>query len=117
MIDEGEDDSALFHLIVATVLVLIAMAISGRAHAHDQWADGSEIPAWIKSSCCGPADAHLLGPDDYWIDRDGFHIKGINAVTPLDKILPSMDGRVWAFYNPGPGPYAPVYCVFYTGAI
>jgi hypothetical protein len=32
-------------------------------NAHDYWADGKAVPNWVKASCCGPADAHHLRPD------------------------------------------------------
>jgi hypothetical protein len=32
-------------------------------YAHDYWADGKPVPNWVKTSCCGPADAHHLRPD------------------------------------------------------
>lgn len=98
-------------------LIGIAFAAPAPGHAHDQWANGDPIPAWIKQACCGVADAHILGPDDYRIDAAGFHIKGINMVVPFDRILPSQDGKVWAFYPPGVGENASVYCVFYSGSI
>lgn len=96
---------------------LMLLAFLPGARAHDLWADGSAIPAWIKSSCCGVADAHLLGPGDYSIDAAGFHVKGVDMAVPLDKVSPSLDGRVWAFYPNGPGRDAPIYCVFYSGSI
>ena len=34
------------------------LALAGPAAAHDVWADGSPVPAWVKSSCCGPAAHH-----------------------------------------------------------
>lgn len=108
----------LFLLWLLTFVALLALCSlsARRACAHDVWADGSAIPAWIKSACCGEADAHLLAPDDYWIDKDGFHIRAINRVVDIDKVQPSQDGQVWAFYKVvGTIPY--VYCVFYPASI
>lgn len=85
--------------------------------AHDKWANGDSVPSWIKSACCGQADAHILGLDEYSIDATGFHVRGINMSFPLDKVLPSQDGNVWAFYPPNVGLNAQIYCVFYSGAI
>lgn len=97
---------------------LVGVALAGLpAFAHDQWANGEPIPSWVRASCCGPADAHVLSTGDYWIDRDGFHLKAVDMVVPLDKILPSQDGRVWAFYANTVGRNATVYCVFYSGSI
>jgi hypothetical protein len=75
----------------------------GHANAHDQWADGSAIPAWIKSSCCGPADAHHLRPDqvhrvsDDYYTVDGYH--GNGGKIPVSQALPSQDGEYWIFYR------------------
>jgi hypothetical protein len=101
------------YLILATCLVIGSIS---ELDAHDIWSDGSIPPAWIKSACCGKADAHILGPSEYWIDAGGFHIVGIDKVTPLDQVLPSQDGQVWAFY-PFLGAHANVYCVFFSGSI
>jgi len=30
------------------------------AAAHDKWANGVEVPSWVKRSCCGPEDVHRL---------------------------------------------------------
>jgi len=110
---------AAFTLWAVALLFFILAVVFGRwdAHAHERWADGSSVPAWIKSACCGEADAHVLGPSDYWIDANGFHVVGVNAIVPLDKVLPSQDGKVWAFYAASAGENASVYCVFYSGSI
>lgn len=100
----------------AIAAATIAGLLAAPATAHQLWADGSAVPSWVKSSCCGPADAHILGPNDYSIDAEGFHVKGIKMVVPLDKVLPSRDGQVWAFY-PFLGENANIYCVFYSGSI
>jgi hypothetical protein len=39
------------------------LTLAATASAHDYWADGKPIPNWVKASCCGPADAHHLRPD------------------------------------------------------
>lgn len=97
--------------------LMVALVIASfPAVAHDRWADGSEVPKWIKSACCGQADAHVLGPDEYWIDAHGFHVSGIDKSVPLDKVLPSQDGKVWAFYTTRSA-NAVIHCVFYSGSI
>jgi hypothetical protein len=101
----------------AALAALAVLALAGRAQAHDAWADGTEVPAWVKSACCGPADAHILEPGDYSIDKDGFHVRGVDMVVPLDRVSPSQDGRVWAFYRKEMGSFATIYCVFYSGSI
>lgn len=102
---------------IIMTLMLILLFYVYAANAHNQWANGSTVPDWIKKACCGQAEAHILGSNDYWIDRNGFHIKAIEAVVPLDKVLPSQDGKVWAFYRDDVGRNAYVQCVFYSGAI
>jgi hypothetical protein len=103
-------------LFLAAVLAVLLVVAARRAPAHDVWANNEPVPAWIKSACCGEADAHVLEPGDYWIDKEGFHIKAVNRVVDLDKILPSQDGKVWAFYSVV-GENVNVYCVFYSGSI
>ena len=75
------------------------LLLTSPACAHTRWADGSEVPAWVKSSCCGPADAHHLDPSDVTLEDDGYHIKGYEHVIPVGKALPSQDGDYWLFYS------------------
>lgn len=98
------------------VLFLALFGGAPKARAHDMWADGSEVPGWVRSSCCGQAEAHVLGRDQYWIDAKGFHVKGLVMVVPIDQVLPSQDGKVWAFYA-DIGENATIHCVFYSGSI
>src|ERR1700730_19361947 len=89
-------------LLPLSLVSLLGIGL-GEVSAHDQWANGDPVPDWVKSSCCGPKDAHVLSSEDYWIDTAGFHVRGIKMVVPFDQILPSQDGKVWAFYAPGVG--------------
>lgn len=107
--------AALLFLIV-TVAIVVSVFFNP-AHGHVLWADGSPVPVWVARSCCGEADAHVLGPSDYWLDDRAFHIVGIRMAVPLEKVLPSQDGKVWAFYASTAGENANVYCVFYSGSI
>lgn len=79
---------------------------------HNQWADGGRVPPWIKSMCCGEADAHQLGPEDYTSEEDGYHIKGLDHIVPFKDVIPSQDGQWWAFWNENLGPGATIYCFF-----
>ena len=86
-------------------VLLMALAICAPANAHDQWADGSEVPSWVKSACCGPADAHLLKNDDVWVEGGEYHVRGNRYTVPVNKALPSPDGRFWIFYGTYWGDY------------
>jgi hypothetical protein len=96
---------------------LAAATAPQASSAHDVWSNGQPVPSWIKAACCGVADAHLLGGNDFWLDSRGFHIKGLDTVIPFAMILPSLDGQIWAFWKDDLGPKAPVYCVFYSGGV
>ena len=102
---------SLFSRIGAAVAALALAAIPPAA-AHDQWADGAPVPAWVKSACCGPSDAHMLAENEVSLQDDGWHIRGIDTVVPRDRVLPSQDGQIWGFWNPASGPNAPIYCFF-----
>lgn len=98
-------------------LGFVAGFTANKACAHDTWGDGKPVSPQVKAQCCGDADSHLLGSDDYFIDKDGFHILALDAVVPLASILPSPDGNVWAFWNNHFGRKANVYCVFWSGGV
>jgi hypothetical protein len=90
--------------------------------AHDYWADGKPIPNWVKASCCGPADAHHLRPDqvhrvsDDYYEVDDYH--GNGGKIPFSQALPSQDGDYWIFYRDdaanvsGSSGQSEVYCFF-----
>ena len=83
---------------------------------HDQWADGSIVPPWVKVMCCGAADVHR----DSIIERDAqgqVFIKGLSRPVDPEKIFDSQDGHVWSFYRPDLGQYATVYCLFIPPSI
>lgn len=83
---------------------------SGGADAHQRWADGTEIPSWVKSVCCGKSDAHLLDDEDVTEDAEGnYHIRGFNSVVKREAALPSQDNRISAFYG---NPDGMMYCFF-----
>lgn len=88
-----------------------------------------QIPDWIKSTCCGPQDAHKLRADqvhrrdnghgDEWWEVDGYYgpqnpsSSGVLAHIPDGEALPSQDGNYWIFYaDYGPGGQSGVYCFF-----
>lgn len=96
---------ALCILCAALVLcgaVLALIALSSVAHAHDEWANGTPVPAWVKDSCCGPADAHHLTPDMVHRDGDFYRVDGYQRPIPVGQALPSQDGDYWIFYKDEP---------------
>jgi hypothetical protein len=92
------------------------------AYAHDQWINGGPIPDWVKSSCCGPADAHHLTPDQVHRYSDYYRVDGYRRPIPISVALPSQDGEYWIFYRDkdgapgingaGIGGQSGVYCFF-----
>ena len=89
------------------LVCLLALSAWG-ARAHDRWADGSAVPAWVKAQCCGPrevhhltsAQVHRLDAKDCWpgATRACWRIDGYPYPIPDDAALPSQDGDYWAFY-------------------
>ena len=81
-------------IVVRAIFIVVfslALAYACGAHAHDVWADGSTIPPWVKSMCCGPADAHR----DDLIDRiDGkTYVRGLENPVDEEKIFDAvLDG-------------------------
>jgi hypothetical protein len=83
------------------------------AYAHDQWANGKDVPAWVKASCCGPEDVHHLKPDQVHTKPDGWHVDGYPSVLAYGTELPSQDGDYWIFYKElADGSFTQVYCFF-----
>lgn len=108
--------------MLKSFLTLIFLLLSQPSASHDQWADGSLIPSWIKAACCGPADAHHLTPHQVHRTDDGFYIVDgytnpdgtLRPISPREA-LPSQDGDYWIFYRRnayGPGIASKVYCFF-----
>ena len=76
------------------------LALVAPASAHDYWADGKPIPNWVKASCCGPADAHHLRPDQvHRVSDDYYEVDGYYHRVPVSQALPSQDGDYWIFYR------------------
>src|SRR4051794_6362931 len=100
-----------------TRIALAACALtslsSSRPMAHDQWADGSAIPAWVSQYCCGVADAHRLTLKQIYRVEGGWRVEGYAHTIPDDRVLPSEDGDVWLFYKSYPGDYQSTpFCFF-----
>ena len=92
------------------LIALPLLGLASLAQAHDKWADGTKVPAWVKSICCGEGDAHM-DPKLTRTDQ-GYLVDNLIYPKPYALVLPSQDGHVWAFYNPDMGPGAAVYCLF-----
>ena len=91
----------------------LCVVTSLSAAAHDQWADGGPVPAWVKAQCCGASDAHHLTPDQVHVTPDGYKLDGYTRVIREDRLLPSPDGSWWVFYRTyDDGSQSTVYCFF-----
>ena len=99
-------------------LIVIGLCLgTATAHAHDQWADGTPVPAWVKRACCGPEDAHHLRPGQvHVITTNGvraWKVDGYDDPIPFGKELTSQDGDYWIFYRTlNNGDQSSVYCFF-----
>ena len=96
-------------------LVIAVGAVALPAFAHDQWADGSAVPPWVKAMCCGENDVHR----DVRIRYSGgqVYVEGLRNPVDAEKVFDSRDGHVWAFYSPYAGEQATVYCLFVPPSI
>lgn len=98
---------------VAATLGIAALGLPRASYGHERWANGDPLPAWVKSQCCGPADAHRLEPEQVHEVSGGFMIDGYPDMIPYGKLLPSQDGDWWVFYRElAPGSFSSVYCFF-----
>ena len=97
-------------------LCLAAAFLAGVAPAlaPDQWSNGKPLPSWIKSACCGAADAHRLRPDQVAFNARGeYVIEGYNEAVAARFALPSQDGDYWIFYRDNlDGSQSAVFCFF-----
>jgi hypothetical protein len=47
----------------AIFALAMALALFATAHAHDRWDHGKQLPAWVKTVCCGANDVRHLRPE------------------------------------------------------
>ena len=97
-------------------LCLAAAFLLGAAPAvaHDQWANGKAVPAWIRSACCGsggrassPARSGLANA------RGDYVVEGYHEPLAARFALPSQDGEYWIFYRDNlDGSQSAVFCFF-----
>jgi len=100
--------------LLRTAIILSSLS-TGAAVGHEQWADGTTIPSWVRESCCGPADAHRLtvGQIKHIDEEGGWLVEGHYYIVPDYRVLPSQDGHVWIFYTSFPnGDQSHSYCFF-----
>jgi hypothetical protein len=100
-------------MMVRLALALLFISY-GAAQAHDVWANGKDVPPWVKAACCGPEDVHHLRPDQvHRVSDDYYMVDGYNRRIPARNALPSQDGDYWIFYrDDGSGAQSTVYCFF-----
>jgi hypothetical protein len=100
--------------MIARIAVLLFALSAGGADAHDAWSNGKAIPDWVKASCCGPADAHHLRPEQvHRISDDYYSVDGYVRRIPVVQALPSQDGDYWIFYrDDGANGQSGIYCFF-----
>jgi len=98
-------------LRIATAAIALGCA---PASAHDVWANGAPVPAWIKRACCGPSDAHHLRPDQvHRVSDEYYTVDGYYYQIPISDALPSEDGEYWIFYRTNKsGSQTGVFCFF-----
>jgi hypothetical protein len=83
------------------------------ARTHARWDNGEPVPAWVKTECCGPTDAHHLRPDQVRRNAAGDYVVDIYPdPIPAHIALPSQDGDYWLFFYNDYGFYGIVRCFF-----
>ena len=83
------------------------------AHAHDHWLNDEPVPAWVKTECCGPEDAHHLRLDQVRRNAAGDYVVDIYPdPIPARMARPSQDGDYWLFFYNDYGFYGIVRCFF-----
>jgi hypothetical protein len=103
---------------IAGLIALVALfgLWVSAASAHDQWADGSPVPEWVKQYCCGPADVHHYRFDEVKVTPEGYVLPDYPNVIPANDpthVFKSEDGEYWAFFATySTGEKSPIYCLF-----
>ncbi len=104
------------HGVIWRIIVIAALwSAATEVQAHEKWADGTIVPAWVKSACCGPQDVHVIDSDDVTgPNKQGFyHVKDIDTLVPSDRVYDSLDGVTYVFYAPYlTAANRHVYCLF-----
>ena len=95
------------------IALATALALFQTAHAHDHWDNGEQVPARVKTVCCGPNDVHHLRPEQVRRNVAGDYVVDIYPFpVPARLALPSQDGDYWLFFYEDYGVYGRVRCFF-----
>lgn len=94
------------------LVIIFLLSLTTFSYGHDEWKNGGKVPDWVKASCCGPADAHHLTPNQVHFDDDFYMVDGYIRKIPRSQALPSQDGDYWIFYRGSGSDESGVYCFF-----
>lgn len=106
---------ALRGLVWRVIVIAALWSAATQTQAHEKWANSTPVPAWVKSACCGPNDAHVIDSSDVsGPDKGGnYRVKDIETIVPGERVYDSLDGETWVFYDPRLTPQTrAVYCLF-----
>lgn len=92
--------------------------------AHNLQCNGTKVPDWVKESCCGVSDYHLLNYDQIRDAGDYYEVTVHDAALDKDRVLkvahdkalPSPDGCAAIFFPNGVADPA-IYCFFFNPGI
>jgi hypothetical protein len=83
-------------LPAALSLLLTAM------NAHDYSDNGAQVPAWVKTVCCGPNDVHRVRPEQIRRNATGDYVVDIYPFPiPARMALPSPRRRLLVVFLRG----------------
>ena len=100
-------------MYLSLIALAATLALFQTAHAHDRWDNGEQVPAWVKTECCGPKDAHHLRPEQVRRNAAGDYVVDIYPFpVPARLALPSQDGDYWLFFYEDYGVYGGIRCFF-----
>jgi hypothetical protein len=100
-------------LCLAIVLNACFAPSRTNAYAHERSNNGEQVPAWVKTACCGPNDVHHLRPEQIRRNAAGDYVVDIYPwPIPAHIALPSQDGDYWLFFYEDFGVYGRVRCFF-----
>lgn len=94
--------------------LLLSLALTSSAQAHDHWINKYSNPARVGESCCGTSDcqqvdAAVTAVRGGWrVRKTGVvfgtsglpQVRVIDEVVPFDEATPSEDGHFWRCQRP-----------------